>query len=86
MNKKKIPDHIFFIYGLKKQEQEFLFYAYLSILSAKIVNNPKCIYFYYHYEPFGVWWEKTKPLVSLKKIDIPTHWGEKKNNSLCTCC
>jgi len=45
---------------------------YLAIHSAHVVNRPDHIYFWYHHEPRGEWWEKTKPLVTLKKIIAPT--------------
>ena len=55
-----IPNNIYFVFGFKKQIEEFLFCYYLSILSAKLVNNPDNIFFYYHYEPHGKWWDKIK--------------------------
>jgi len=73
-----IPNIIHFIFGLKKQNEEFLFVYYLAVLSAKIVNNPENIYFYYHYEPYGEFWEKTKKLCNIIKIKLPTHIGNKQ--------
>ena len=76
-----IPNNIYYVFGLKKQTEEFLFIYYMSVLSAKLVNQPDHIYFYYHYMPHGKWWEKTKKLVTLKKINkIPEYWGSKKIN------
>jgi mannosyltransferase OCH1-like enzyme len=75
-----IPNNIFFIFGLKKQTEELLFFYYLSVVSAKVVNQPDNIYFYYHYEPFGKWWNKIKKIVKTIKVDIPTHWGKEKIN------
>jgi len=72
-----IPNIIHFCFGLRQQTEEFYFVYYLSILSAKLVNNPDKIYFYYHYEPFGQWWDKIKPFLTLEKIEIPTHFGKK---------
>ena len=51
LNKDKIPNIIHFVFGLKPQNEEFMFTYYLSILSAYVVNKPEKIYFYYHYEP-----------------------------------
>lgn len=78
-NDKKIPNIIHFVFGLKKQTEEFLFVYYLSVLSASKVNVPDKIYFYYHYEPFGPWWEKLKKIknITFEKVDIPTHMGSK---------
>ena len=56
--KKIIPNIIHFVFGLKPQENEFMFIYYLSVLSAYIVNKPDKIYFYYHYKPYGKWWDR----------------------------
>lgn len=78
-NENKIPNVIHYVFGLKKQTEEFLFVYYLSVLSASKVNDPDKIYFYYHYEPFGHWWEKLKKIknITFEKVDIPTHMGNK---------
>jgi hypothetical protein len=74
-----IPNIIHFIFGLREQKEDFLFSFYLSVLSAYVVNKPDTIYFYYHYEPKGVWWEKLKkiPSLVLQIVDLPTHFGAK---------
>jgi mannosyltransferase OCH1-like enzyme len=72
-----IPNIVHFNYGLMPQRDEFLFVYYIAVLSCKLINNPDKIYFYYHYEPNGYWWDKTKELVDIIKIDIPNYIGEK---------
>ena len=72
-----IPNIIHFCFGLQPQTEPFFFTYYIAILSAKLVNKPDKMYFYYHYEPYGPWWERIKPHIILEKIDIPTHIGEK---------
>tara|TARA_B100001094_G_scaffold318397_1_gene361905 strand:+ start:4008 stop:4910 length:903 start_codon:yes stop_codon:yes gene_type:complete len=76
----KIPNIIHFVFGLKEQTEDFLFPYYLSVLSAYKINRPKEIYFYYHFEPYGKWWEKLKtiPNIIFEKVPIPTHFGKKK--------
>jgi mannosyltransferase OCH1-like enzyme len=73
-----IPNIVHFNYGLIEQKEDFLFVYYIAVLSCKLINNPDKIFFYYHYEPKGIWWEKTKLLVDLIKVDIPEYIGEKK--------
>ena len=77
--KNQIPNIIHFVFGLKEQDEDFLFVYYLSVLSASKVNNPDTIYFYYHFEPSGKWWNKLKeiPNIILEKVSIPTHIGKK---------
>ena len=43
-----------------------MFIYYLSVLSAYIVNKPDKIYFYYHYKPYGKWWDR----LSEKKFQL----------------
>jgi mannosyltransferase OCH1-like enzyme len=72
-----IPNIVHFNYGLIPQNDNFLFVYYIAVLSCKLINNPDKIYFYYHYEPKGCWWDKTKELVDIIKIDIPNFIGKK---------
>ena len=37
-----------FVFGMKKQTEEFLFCYYIAVYSAYLINNPDIIYFYYH--------------------------------------
>jgi hypothetical protein len=72
-----IPNIVHFNYGFIEQTDEFLFVYYLAVLSCHIINQPDKIFFYYHHEPYGKWWDKTKELVDLIKVDIPTYIGNK---------
>ena len=74
-----IPNIIHFVFGLKEQEEDFLFCYFLAIYSASKYNNPDKIYFYYHFLPYGKWWDKVLdiPNLVLEKVDIPTHIGNK---------
>tara|TARA_Y100000992_G_scaffold190804_1_gene129408 strand:+ start:127 stop:1593 length:1467 start_codon:yes stop_codon:yes gene_type:complete len=75
-----IPNICHFIFGFKEQKEDFLFVYYVAVYSAHLINNPDNIFFYYHYEPHGKWWEKLKtiPNIKLEKVDIPTHIGNKE--------
>lgn len=73
-----IPNIAHFNYGLIEQKEDFLFVYYISVLSCKVINNPDKIYFYYHYEPKGYWWEKTKAICETVFVSIPTHIGAKE--------
>jgi hypothetical protein len=66
-----IPNIIHFVFGLKEQTEEFELYRYIAIKSAYDVNKPDKIYFHYHYEPYGYYWEKIKPLLILNKVELP---------------
>lgn len=67
-----IPRDFHFIFGLKPQTEEFHIVWYLCLKSCIEVNKPENIFFYYEHEPFGPWWDKIKPrltLVKLKDVD-----------------
>jgi hypothetical protein len=55
-----IPNIVHFNYGLAEQKEDFLFVYYIAVLSCQLINKPDKILFFYHYEPKGIWWEKTK--------------------------
>ena len=72
-----IPNIVHFNYGLMSQDEDFLFVYYVAVLSCKLINTPDKIYFHYHYEPKGYWWDKTKEIVDIIKIDVPLFIGKK---------
>ena len=74
-NDSSIPNIIHFIFGLIPQNEEFNMYRYIAVKSAYDVNKPDKIYFYYFYEPYGYWWDKTKEL-----------FGHITQDQLRTCC
>jgi glycosyltransferase involved in cell wall biosynthesis len=77
--KDKIPNIIHYVFGLRKQVEEFSFVYYLSILSNYIINKPLIIYFHYQYLPYGYWWDKTLCYVKLNYINTNNiYWGKKK--------
>lgn len=75
-----INNNIHFIFGFKEQTTEFLFCYFLSVYSAFLVNKPDKILFYYHFEPFGKWWDQlsTIPCIIFKKVNLPEYIGRKK--------
>jgi hypothetical protein len=72
-----VPNIIHFIYLNREITKPFLFVHYLSIMSAKLVNNPDTIYFYYHAELYGEWWDRVKQFLTLERIELPTSIGDK---------
>ena len=67
--KTNIPNIIHFVYGFKKQTEEFELYRYLAIKSAIDINQPDKVYFHYKYEPYGVWWDKIKNKLTLEYVE-----------------
>ncbi len=65
-----IPNQFHFIFGLEKQKQPFHLCHYLCIESCFQVNLPDKIYFYYHYQPYGKYWELAKKRIIPEKIGL----------------
>src|SRR5215468_8192085 len=63
-----IPNRYHFVFGLKKQSEPFHLVHYLCLASCLEVNRPDAVYFYYHYEPWGRYWE----LIKDRLILVPT--------------
>lgn len=68
----RIPNIFHFCFGLLPDAQ-FGFLEYLAIKSAYELNRPERIYLHYHHECSGRWWEKALKLLTLNKINPPTH-------------
>lgn len=68
-----VPNIFHFCFGLAPDfgGKSFSLVHYLAIKSAHAVNNPDKIFFYYSYEPQGEWWEKSKQLIELIKVNPP---------------
>ena len=67
-NVNQIPNYVHYIFGLKKQTEDFSFLFYLSIYSNILINKPDIIYFHYHYIPKGYWWNKIKDYLTLNFV------------------
>ncbi|HMZ82154.1 MAG TPA: glycosyltransferase [Acidobacteriota bacterium] len=64
-----IPNLFHFVFGLKPQTRPFHLVFYLCLESCRQVNQPEQIFFYYHHEPFGAYWELIRPHLTLVKVD-----------------
>ena len=66
----RIPNILHFSYGMAPYSEQFSFVQYLAIKSAIHYNNPETVYFHYHTEPYGHWWDMIKPYLSLSQVDL----------------
>ena len=66
-----VPNHFHFIFGLQKQRKPFHLMHYLCLESCRQVNHPEEINFYYHYKPFGKYWEHIKEKVTPLRVELP---------------
>ena len=67
-----IPNIFHFVFGLKKQTEEFHIVYYLALKSCLNIHKPEKINFYYKYEPYGPYWDKIKKSLNLIPVEPPT--------------
>jgi len=79
INKTPIPNIIHFVFVNDEFTEPFLFYHYLAIYSAYLVNKPDKIFFYHKAFPYGENWEKVLeiPNLILEEVEIPSKLKEK---------
>ncbi|MEW6736324.1 MAG: glycosyltransferase, partial [Acidobacteriota bacterium] len=68
---RQIPNQFHFVFGLQKQQEPFHLVFYLCLESCIQINNPQQIFFYYHYQPYGKYWDLIKPKLTLVKVELP---------------
>jgi hypothetical protein len=66
----KIPNQYHFVFGLKKQLEPFHLMFYICIESCLQINKPDRMFFYYHYEPYGRYWDLVKEKLTLVQVDL----------------
>ncbi len=66
----RIPNVFHFVFGLKKQSEPFHLAFYLCIESCYAVNRPERIYFYYHHEPWGRYWDLARRRVTPVRVPL----------------
>jgi hypothetical protein len=64
-----IPNTFHFVFGLKEQTEPFHLIYYLCLASCIEINKPDAIYFHYHHEPYGEWWERIRPQLNLRRVE-----------------
>jgi hypothetical protein len=47
-------------------------FHHVAVETARLVNRPDQIVFWYEHEPAGEWWERSRPHLTLHKIEAPT--------------
>jgi len=65
-----VPNQFHFVYGLKEQKEPFHLIHYLCIESCRRVNRPERMFFHYHHEPHGRYWDMTRDKVTRVKVDL----------------
>ena len=64
-----IPRVAHFVFGLERQREPFHFLHYASIESCRQVLEPEAIYFHHKHLPWGEWWERIRPHLTLVEVN-----------------
>src|ERR1019366_6408108 len=64
-----IPRVAHFVFGLEEQNEPFHFLHYMSLESCRRVLEPEAIYFHHKHAPWGPWWERIRPHLTLVEVD-----------------
>ncbi len=64
-----IPRIFHFVFGLKPTPQPLHLMHYLCLVSCFQVNQPDAVYFHYHHEPYGPYWDTLKPLLIHRRVE-----------------
>jgi hypothetical protein len=75
-----IPNIFHFIFGLQEQSEPFHLMHYICLESCFEVNRPEEVHFHYYNEPYGVWWDRIRPRLRLRRIDREQFVCEYKYN------
>ena len=64
------PRAAHFVFGLQEQAEPFHFLHYASLESCRRVLEPETIYFHHKHRPWGPWWERVQPHLTLVEVDL----------------
>jgi glycosyltransferase involved in cell wall biosynthesis len=65
-----IPRVAHFVFGLEEQPEPFHFLHYCALESCRRVLEPERIYFHHKHSPWGRWWERIAPCLTLVEVDL----------------
>jgi hypothetical protein len=64
-----IPRVAHYVFGLQEQHEPFHFLHYASLESCRRVLEPEAIYFHHKHLPWGRWWERIRPHLTLIEVE-----------------
>lgn len=67
----RIPRLFHFVYGLHRQIAPFHLVHYLCLESCLRVNRPDRLFFHYHHEPWGQYWDLVRDRIQLVQVPHP---------------
>lgn len=64
-----IPRVVHLVFGLRQQDEPFHLLHHLAVASCQAVLQPDQIVLHLHHLPYGVYWDLTRPLVEVERIE-----------------
>lgn len=65
----RVPNVFHFIFGFRPQTEPFHLMHYLCLASCIGVNRPDAVFFHCQHEPWGEYWERIRPALTLRHIE-----------------
>ncbi|MBK6742857.1 MAG: glycosyl transferase [Hydrogenophilales bacterium] len=65
----EIPRHFHFVFGLRPQTEPLHIAHFLCLESCRRVYRPDAIHFHYRHEPYGPYWERIRPYLTLHRVN-----------------
>ncbi|HTS24094.1 MAG TPA: glycosyltransferase [Casimicrobiaceae bacterium] len=63
-----VPPVFHFVFGLAPQREPMHLVHYLCLESCRQVNRPAAMCLHYRHEPYGPWWDRIRPHLSLRRV------------------
>jgi hypothetical protein len=65
----RVPNVVHFIFGFRPQTEPFHLMHYLCLASCIGVNRPDAVFFHCQHEPWGEYWERIRPSLTVRPIE-----------------
>ena len=79
------PRTFHFVFGMKPQTEPFHLAYYLCLASCLEVNRPDRVILYYHFEPYGRYWELIREFEVLTGVPVLLNTSFNENEPIvCT--
>ena len=77
-----IPRLVHFVFGLREQREPFHFLHYVSLESCRRMLEPEAICFHHRNLPWGPWWDRIRPHLTLIPVAEPPELSQPTSSRL----
>ena len=65
----RVPNIFHFVFGFRPQTEPLHLMYYLCLASCIGVNRPDAVFFHCQHEPWGEYWDRIRPLLTVRPIE-----------------